>query len=470
MDRKGGKDAALRPLKYVLAVALAAPLFGFDLGSVFANRNELMYLYMLDSYDIDSVVSVFVLGTLSGIFLGGFVIAGSGRKSGIVAGIAVGAAASCSALLAPEFSTLLLSEFAAGGGFGMYLVSALIYAAEIALPQSRGFCCALPAVFLALGLALTVTLRGALSENNALLASGGGIIGLALCVICGLRLPESPRWLAVSGYYDAALTALISLRRDSAAAARELAFINDCARGRERSLQLFLHSSPYRSVLWFLVAVTALLHLAGFSLIPYMSLELVHRYQLQYLGQVVMRNYDYSYGFVKAAVTVGLFGAIASMLVSDRIGRARAVFTGSAFAFAVLLLLSAVTFFEIDGFSALIIGALILIFICAASFTLTTFLSCYACELIPSCGREFGMSLVLFVNFIAFMAGIQDVGIMTPGFRLTPFFAALVAFDGALLYFLWRLAPDPGLSSLEKTETRLFEGQLGRGLKGAWRR
>ncbi|MGN0909068.1 MAG: hypothetical protein ACI4NA_05560, partial [Succinivibrio sp.] len=59
-----------------------------------------------------------------------------------------------------------------------------------------------------------------------------------------------------------------------------------------------------------------------------------------------------------------------------------------------------------------------------------------------------------------FIAGIQDVGVMSPGFDLSPFFAALLAFCAVLCFVLAFRVPDPGIGSLERNETRLMEGRL----------
>ena len=74
-------------------------------------------------------------------------------------------------------------------------------------------------------------------------------------VIAILKLPESPRWLALSGYYDAALSVLFSLRNDMGIAARELAGVNECCRGEEKGAELFLQNTNFRKIVWLLLSL-----------------------------------------------------------------------------------------------------------------------------------------------------------------------------------------------------------------------
>ena len=445
MRDKAG-SIAYRPLGFTLAVASLALLFGLNFGSIFAYKNQLMYVFMLNSYDLDSVVKVILLGAVVGALCGGSVCKGSGRKSGIISGAVIGIAADCSAELATDFSVLLLSEFTMGTGLGIYMVSAILYASEISLPSSRGMGCCMPAVGLCLGLLFTIAMRIALPLSPVIscvfIAAAGGVV----CLFVAIKLPESPRWLVLCGYSDAALTSLFILRRNQAASAREMAFISDVASNAERGMRAYLHSSYSRRALFTLFVLVALMNFAGFTFDPYMSLELIHRYQMKYLGILVMRNYDYNYGFIKAAVSVAFFGAVTAMMASDRAGRPR--------------LILAATISGQDALSVLVISALMLIYIYAAVLCTVTFICVFVSEILPSGGRDTGLTLILAVHIIFFIAGLQDVRVMSPGFNLGLFFTVSFICCGFLCFILAFRIPDPGIGSLERNETRLLEGKI----------
>lgn len=459
MRDKAG-SIAYRPLGFTLAVASLALLFGLNFGSIFAYKNQLMYVFLLNSYDIDSVVKVILLGAVVGAMCGGSICKGSGRKSGIISGAVIGIAADCSAELATDFSVLLLSELTMGTGLGIYMVSALLYASEISLPSSRGMGCCMPAVGLCLGLLFTIAMRIALPLSPVISCLFIAVTGGAVCLFVALKLPESPRWLVLCGYSDAALTSLFILRRNQAAAAREMAFISDVASNAERGMRAYLHSSYSRRALFALFVLIALMNLAGFTFVPYMSLELIHRYQMKYLGIFVMRNYDYNYGFIKAAVAVAFFGAVTAMMASDRAGRPRLILVASLIGLVSLGFLCAATISGQDDLNVLVISALMLIYIYAAVLCTVTFICVFVSEILPSGGRDTGLTLILTVHIIFFIAALQDVRVMSPGFNLGLCFTVSFICCGFLCFILAFRIPDPGIGSLERNETRLLEGKI----------
>lgn len=454
------KEQMLHPLFMTAVTAVMALFFGFDLGGLFAFKTQLMYLFMLDGYDIDGVFGVVLLGALAGAFLGGFIISGSGRKSGIISGFVLGVSADCAAVLAPSFSTLLLAEFALGGAMGIFLISSIIYACEISLPVNRGMCCALPLTGIFLGVELVVVGRDLLPESSATVIWGLIGSGLVLSFVSAVRLPESPRWLAGAGYNDAALSSLIRMRRVNAEAARELAAINERSRNAEKGIAVFLHSGIYRSALWCMVIMTLLMHVSGMTLIPYAALEIIGRYQQQYLGYFYTHSYDYGYGFVKAAATVGLFGAVTALLTQDRLSRSGALLAGTLTCMVVMMLLIFSSMVDFSTASTMLLSALVLIYIYAAVFAVVIFVGSLLPELLPSSGREFGVTLVLVVNFVALLAGIKQLKSFFGEFDVGVCFGAMFMLTGALLIYIYSKIPNTSGQSLESIENRLFEGKL----------
>ena len=63
---------------------------------------------------------------------------------------------------------------------------------------------------------------------------------LPVVIVSYLRLPESPRWLALTDSSDKALTELIRLRNSTSEAARELAAINECVLGDDRGITVYV--------------------------------------------------------------------------------------------------------------------------------------------------------------------------------------------------------------------------------------
>ena len=56
---------------YILLVACMATVFGFNLGAMLSSKVRLINIFMLEIYDIDSMVNTFMLGSFVGVFFGG---------------------------------------------------------------------------------------------------------------------------------------------------------------------------------------------------------------------------------------------------------------------------------------------------------------------------------------------------------------------------------------------------------------
>lgn len=454
------KDRHVRPLEMMFLCALMSVFFGVNLGSLFAFREQLSYLFMLDSYDLDNVLGVFLLGALAGAFLGGFIVSGSGRRIGIILGFVFGAAADCTGVLAPSFSTLLLSEIAAGTGFGIFMVASTVYGCEIASSYMRGRCCCLPAVGCAFGIGFVIICRDLLPTNSgtAVFLIAGSAVMLCCAVI--IRFPESPRWLVRAGFNEAALASLIFLRDDQMAAARELALINERDRLPDRDLRLFLHSGIYRSALWLLLIMTFLIHMAGLAFIPYASLDLISRFQQQFLGYFYTYSYHYGYGFIKAAATVGIFGTVSALWLCDRMKRTGLLLGSIIACLVTLILLSGASLFGFSNISTILLSALVLVFIYASMLCLSLFFFVFVPELLPTAGREFGVSVVFITCFAALLAGINELNPVVGYYSLSFFFAFCAGICAFLAVFISRKMPETSAIALEMLETRLFEDKL----------
>lgn len=447
--------ANFSPFAAVITVSLMASLFGVNLGAIFIYKYQLMYRFMLEHYEIDNVLCIFFIGALAGVFLGGWIIYGSGRKSGLLCGFIVGLAANCTALLSPAFSTLLLSEFAAGGAFGIYLVSAIIYISEISSPSRRGTGCSLIAVFLIAGIEISLIcgeyqLRASVFMVSVMLASS-----LVLSLLTLLRVPESPRWLAMAGFTDAALIELYHLRQELFKAARELAQINDCCKSQDKGLGFFIQSYSYRRLLWLLVMLSILLHLSGICFIPYISIKFLAYYQHS-SGQLLLWHYDFHYELVKSAVTVALFGAVSAAIAVDRVGRISSMFLCAGLIMLLHLSLAAVVLLELRGINSVLLSVSFLIFIFASSVMFFIFLFVFVCEMLPLRGRELGMAAVIFINIACILVASGIVGDLEVSHSLGYWFALFFLFTAVFAFIVFFMLPDTNNFSLERLEEKLM--------------
>lgn len=449
-----------RPLEIMSVIALMASFFGINLGSIFSFREHLKSLFMLDSYDLDSIFGVFLLGALAGSFFGGFIVYGSGRKIGIIVSFALAVAADCAGALAPSFSTLLLSEIVAGAACGIFMVASLIYACEISYPSLRGMLCSMPLLGFVAGLEFVIVCRGMIPVNSGVSVSFIAFIGACLVFYCLVRMPESPRWLACSRFNEAALASLIVLRGSQLVAARELALINDRQRIPDRGAELFLHSGLFRSAIWLILIMSFMIHMGGMTFIPYSALDLVCFYQQQFLGYFYSCSFDYGYGFIKASCTACFFGVLSACLLAGRISRVGSMLAGISANMFILMLLSGVAMLNLSSLSTLLLSSLILILIYVSSFTLTFFLTIFVPEFLPTAGREFGVSFALIINFAAMMACIRELRPLVATYSLGTFFAFCAGACVIFIVITSRRMPETGNGTLESLESLLFEDKL----------
>ncbi|MBO6258453.1 MAG: MFS transporter [Succinivibrio sp.] len=450
-------DPEFRPLLYVAIVSFMAPLFGFNLGFIIAFKTQLINLFMLESDDIDTLVGTFILGTMVGSFFGGWLNYSSGRKISIIGGLVLGLAGEATCLLAPDFSLLLLSEFVVGASFGIYMLSSIIYICEISSPLKRNVAGVLIAVMVLSGALFVTVTREILPSSAVVMVAVITVYESFFVAVALVKLPESPRWLALSGLSDPALSVLLRLRGDSGRSARELSLINECCHGEDRGIDFFIHSEQYRRVIWFLVFITLLMQLSGFSIIPYVFLQIVHDNHVSFL-EAVQAGYDYDYGLIKSAVTVGLFGAICSAFTLNRLGSRSVIIYGVVIALFSLLFLFFLTFFELKGLKSLFLGSFLLIFIFGVALSYTAFITSFATEILPQRGRDLGLAVVMLVNFVAFLSVQQSFEFLTSMWHISGWFAFCLLSIIVLLCFLYKVLPETSGYSLEEIEHRIFRG------------
>lgn len=454
---KNQSSFRFHPVSYVALCAIMAMIFGFNLGHVYACKPEIMDKFLLDSREIDSVMGTFLLGAIIGVFLGGRVTYDAGRRLPLIGSFLLGSLAIVANLLAPAFSSYLVSEFVVGGAFGIFFVSSLIYVAEIIFPDSRGLWTSMIGLSVILGAEIGVLLGDIIFNNAHAFAAAILVLSLLLAIVSFFRIPESPRWLALSGFADAALAELIRLRNNTAAAARELADINECGRGENRGIALFLHSGSYRHKIWLLASVTILCHLSSFAIFPYMSLQLVSSFQRVIWELDEIQAYDYHYGYLKAAITVILLSAVTVVLTIDRIGRKK-LLLGSIFATEVILILLYLITLFTGSRGFMFMGTLVLLYIFTATIGIVVFFCTMVSEILPAQGRELGVALTFFINLVGMLAGFTFFESLTSELGLRAFFALDILF-GALLFALsYHSLPELRGKSLEDLELTSLRG------------
>lgn len=456
-----GWDSAVRPLQYLMLAGLLAMGFGFDLGRTFANQQVLSNYFILEGHEADVILGTDILGAILGLFLGGWLVYGSGRKICLLSGSAAGMAGSAAALFAPNLSIMLCAQFVTGFAAGLFTLSLLLYAAEITLPKNRGLGCSMGMTCFAAGALIGVLTcdigpaRGSTALSLVII-----FISLGVLIAAAFKLPESPRYLSSIGQPDSALNVLFKLRGNMGLSARELAGINECYRQEQRGSQFFLQSAPFRRVFWVLLGLTLLLQASGFSAMLFALDDLfaVGRYLNYY------QSSGFTYGLLKAAFAVAFFGFITAALMIDRLGRRTLLFAAACLLAFALLVLAFSSFAGRMLITPLLLTLGVLSYIYASVICFSVLIGCLMPELCPGRGREFAAAAILLCQAVAALFALQSY---TQLVRVLGYSGLFCCFLLAALLFcllIWHYVPNTAQASLEGIENRLLEGERLRNL------
>jgi sugar porter (SP) family MFS transporter len=183
-------------LKVSLIAGLGGILYGFDMGVIAA-----ALIFVRESFSLSMrmeavVVSVVLVGAMSGALAGGAIADIIGRRATLLWGGGIFVVGSLLAPASPNVATLIVARMLLGVAIGFTSVTAPVYVSELAPPRSRGTLIGLYQFALTLGIALADLTGYWLAGRHAWrLMFGIGALPAALFVLLILTLPESPRWL-----------------------------------------------------------------------------------------------------------------------------------------------------------------------------------------------------------------------------------------------------------------------------------
>jgi SP family arabinose:H+ symporter-like MFS transporter len=338
-------------LGIVLIVALSGLLMGFD-GSLFTGA--LVFVkerFDLDSFEVGWAVVSHTLAATLAIFLAGPLADRVGRRTVLRLAAVVFAASALVAAAADSFAMLLAARLLSGLGVGAVLVAAPMYIAEISPPALRGRMVTFNQLFIVLGIFLAFSSNYLIVKLTSLPAASNwrwmlGLGGLpAIVYLFALFfVPESPRWHAMHGRFEAARRVLTRAHGAEFAAAEltEMrAAITQPSGTRDASLRE-LWVPQLRRVLIIGLVVAVLQQITG--------INSVLAYATVIFGQVAARGSAADAAFLQTVLVglVNLAFTVLALLLIDRVGRRPLLLLGTA-GMAVSLLLAAHGFRGVDG-------------------------------------------------------------------------------------------------------------------------
>jgi sugar porter (SP) family MFS transporter len=343
----------------ILIVALSGFVMGFD-GSLFTGAVVFVKSrFELTSFELGlAVVSHTITATLS-IFIAGPLADRLGRRTVLRLAAIVFAASSLVAAAATSFGMLIVARLLSGLGVGAVLVAASMYIAEISPPALRGRMVTFNQLFIVLGIFLAfcsnlliVKLTNLpagwvsaldLAHSNWRWMLGLGALPAVLYLFALFAVPESPRWHAMHGRFDAARR-ILTREHGAEFAEAELAEVRSSLAhqaGSDASLR-DLWAPQLRGVLVIGLVVAVLQQITG--------INSVLAYATVIFEKVAAEGAAVDASFLQTALIgfVNLVSTVVALLLIDRVGR-RPLFLFGTAGMALCLLLTAYGFSGAGG-------------------------------------------------------------------------------------------------------------------------
>lgn len=300
--------------------ALGGVLYGYDMGIIAAAAIFVKRSFALSTLLEELVVSVVLIGAMTGAIVGGAVADKIGRRATLVWSAGIFIIGSLLAPSAPNVTVLIIARAIIGLGIGFTSVTAPVYVSELAPPQSRGMLIGLYQFALTVGIALADLVGYLLANQEAWrLMFGLAVIPTVLFLAVILTVPESPRWLFAHAREKDAKTVLLSYT-DNAGAHQ---FLNDIQEGLKAPVEQrwsALWSPAVRGSLFVAVGMTVLQQVTGINTIIY--------YGPQIFALAGSTSHSSAILATFAVAIVNIIGTVVGILLVDRVGRKPLLYVG----------------------------------------------------------------------------------------------------------------------------------------------
>ncbi|WP_058186992.1 sugar porter family MFS transporter [Terracidiphilus gabretensis] len=299
---------------------LGGILYGFDMGIIAAMLDLVRESFALSTHMQEVVVSIVLVGAMSGALVGGSIADRIGRRATLVWGGIIFLVGSLLAFWSPNLATLIVARGLLGIAVGFTSVTAPVYVSELAPPRSRGLLIGFYQFALTVGIVLADLVGYWLVGQHAWRTMIGlGAAPAALFLILILTLPESPRWLFAQNRMDEMRSVLRSYTNE--AGAQSLL--------EEIRTALAVPIEQRWSELWSPAVRTSLLIAVGFTVLQQVTgINTIIYYGPQIFALAgISSSKNAIFSTLLVAITNMLATVIALVLV-DRVGRKPLLYAG----------------------------------------------------------------------------------------------------------------------------------------------
>ena len=368
---------------WAITVALAGFLFGFD--TVVISGANLPIKELWDTSPLfhgTFIMSMALWGTVLGALMGGIPCDKYGRKKTLFwIGILYLLSALGSAFATDPY-LFSFFRFVGGVGVGASSVAAPIYIAEISSSKNRGSLVSLYQFNIVFGIFIAFIsnylLKGFGGANDWRWMLGVEAIPAFIYVLMVMRVPNSPRWLALKKKDDEGAIKVLNILYDKEAALQKLMEIKQDLVTKVKGEGLF--QKKYSKVLWLGFMIAFFNQLSGINFVLYYAPEILERAGLA--------SQDSLFSSISIGIINLIFTYVGVRLI-DKLGRRQLMKIGSV-GYIISLAMVGWCFYT-DASSVLLI-TFILIFIASHAIGQGAVIWVFISEIFPNKVRAFGQS------------------------------------------------------------------------------
>lgn len=381
-------------IKVSIIAALAGLLFGLDIAYVNGALDFIIKEFNLSVEVAGEVAGYLLAGAATGALFSGWLSRKFGRKKVLVLAASIFTAATIFNVLAHTFSIFLIARFMMGLGIGIASFVAPLYLSEIAPFKIRGALIAMYQLMITIGIFLMFISNAALEHTGSWrLMLIVLLIPSAIMLIGTLTLPESPRWLALTGNLTKAREILEKIRSSKEEVDFELAEIKETIQNKSSGLSL-LTKGYFLKVVLLGIALQCLQQFSGMNAFMY------------YSGKIFEAA-----GFNNPAVgtvIVGLVNVLTTFLAIkfvDKLGRKPIMYFGLSIlvvscAIVGYLFTQQAAGIQLNSLEQYTLLTFCLLFIFGFAIALGPIVWILCAEIFPLEGRDLGVTITTMANWI----------------------------------------------------------------------
>ncbi len=433
-------------------VALGGFLFGFDTAVISGAEQAIQKYWSLSDLQHGFTISIALIGTVIGAFLGRIPADALGRKKALVIIALIFLFSSLGTALATNWYLFIVLRFAGGLGVGASSVIAPIYISEISPAAVRGRLVVLFQFNIVFGIVIAY-----LSNVCILYLMGSGfhdswryMLGImaipSLAFLLLLKLvPESPRWLLLHQAQQDKAIQILQIINPTGFKQDLESIINSNMEDAKENAGGDIFTSRYRFPAMLAILFAFFNQVSGINAIIYYAPRI---FEMTGLGKSTSLISTLGLGVVNL-----LFTMLAIFFI-DTMGRRKLMLIGS---FGLILTLGLVSYsFYTKSFSGYYVTCYLLFYIAFFAFSQGAVIWVFISEIFPNQVRAKGQTLGSFSHWVmaaliafSFPYFAEKLG----GGNTFLFFTVMMVLQ---LLFVWKIMPETKGKSLEQIEHTLM--------------